>query len=32
MLSFLSPCVAPLVPAYLGYLGGHALNQTAQIR
>jgi cytochrome c-type biogenesis protein len=32
MLSFLSPCVAPLVPAYLGYLGGYALNQTAQIR
>lgn len=28
-LSFLSPCVAPLVPAYLGYLSGHALKQTA---
>jgi cytochrome c-type biogenesis protein len=27
MLSFLSPCVVPLVPAYLGYLGGHALRQ-----
>jgi cytochrome c-type biogenesis protein len=27
MLSFLSPCVAPLVPAYLGYLSGHALRQ-----
>lgn len=25
MLSFLSPCVFPLVPAYLGYLSGHAL-------
>jgi cytochrome c-type biogenesis protein len=24
-LSFLSPCVLPLVPAYLGYLSGHAL-------
>jgi cytochrome c-type biogenesis protein len=24
-LSFLSPCVFPLVPAYLGYLSGHAL-------
>lgn len=24
-LSFLSPCVFPLVPAYLGYLGGHAI-------
>jgi cytochrome c-type biogenesis protein len=29
MLSFLSPCVAPLVPAYLGYLSGHALHQEA---
>jgi cytochrome c-type biogenesis protein len=27
MLSFLSPCVMPLVPAYLGYLSGHALRQ-----
>jgi cytochrome c-type biogenesis protein len=27
MLSFLSPCVVPLVPAYLGYLSGHALRQ-----
>ena len=26
-LSFLSPCVIPLVPAYLGYLSGHALHQ-----
>jgi cytochrome c-type biogenesis protein len=26
-LSFLSPCVIPLVPAYLGYLSGHALRQ-----
>lgn len=26
-LSFLSPCVVPLVPAYLGYLSGHALRQ-----
>lgn len=25
--SFLSPCVVPLVPAYLGYLSGHALRQ-----
>jgi len=25
-LSFLSPCVLPLVPAYLGYLSGHALR------
>ncbi|HET6314233.1 MAG TPA: cytochrome c biogenesis protein CcdA, partial [Chloroflexia bacterium] len=23
--SFLSPCVLPLVPAYIGYLGGSAL-------
>ncbi|MBE3117985.1 MAG: hypothetical protein IMZ50_04415 [Candidatus Atribacteria bacterium] len=28
-LSFFSPCVVPLVPAYLGYLSGHALRQEA---
>ncbi len=28
-LSFFSPCVVPLVPAYLGYLSGHALHQNA---
>lgn len=26
LLSFLSPCVLPLVPAYVGYLSGHALG------
>jgi cytochrome c-type biogenesis protein len=26
LLSFLSPCVIPLVPAYLGYLSGHAVG------
>ncbi len=26
LLSFLSPCVLPLVPAYLGYLSGHAFE------
>jgi len=26
LLSFLSPCVLPLVPAYLGYLSGHTLH------
>ena len=26
MISFLSPCVLPLVPAYLGYLSGHAFG------
>ncbi len=31
LLSFLSPCVLPLVPAYLGYLSGAALGSaTAQ--
>jgi cytochrome c-type biogenesis protein len=28
LLSFLSPCVLPLVPAYLGYLSGHAFKFT----
>ena len=27
LLSFLSPCVLPLVPAYIGYLSGHTLRQ-----
>lgn len=27
LLSFLSPCVLPLVPAYLGYLSGHTLKR-----
>ena len=26
LLSFLSPCVLPLVPAYIGYLSGHAIK------
>ena len=26
LLSFLSPCVLPLVPAYLGYLSGHTIQ------
>ncbi len=28
LLSFLSPCVLPLVPAYLGYLSGHTFRVT----
>jgi len=28
LLSFVSPCVLPLVPAYLGYLSGHAIQRT----
>jgi cytochrome c-type biogenesis protein len=28
LVSFVSPCVLPLVPAYLGYLGG----ETATVR
>jgi cytochrome c-type biogenesis protein len=27
LLSFLSPCVLPLVPAYLGYLSGHTIQR-----
>ncbi|MBZ0298413.1 MAG: cytochrome c biogenesis protein CcdA [Anaerolineae bacterium] len=27
LLSFLSPCVLPLVPAYMGYLSGHAVRE-----
>jgi cytochrome c-type biogenesis protein len=28
LFSFLSPCVLPLVPAYIGYLSGHAIRGT----
>lgn len=27
VISFISPCVLPLVPAYIGYLGGATLNK-----
>lgn len=30
VLSFLSPCVLPLVPAYLGYLSGHVIATARQ--
>ncbi|NDJ36864.1 MAG: hypothetical protein GYB64_19600, partial [Chloroflexi bacterium] len=29
LLSFLSPCVLPLVPAYVGYLAGQAANDVS---
>jgi len=29
MLSFVSPCVLPLVPAYIGYIGGRVTNTVA---
>ena len=29
VISFISPCVLPLVPAYIGYLSGATLNQSA---
>jgi cytochrome c-type biogenesis protein len=32
LLSFLSPCVLPLVPAYLGYLSGAAVSQTDKVQ
>jgi cytochrome c-type biogenesis protein len=31
LISFLSPCVLPLVPAYIGYLSGHAFNDRSKI-
>ena len=30
LLSFLSPCVLPLVPASIGYLSGHAIRSTVR--
>ncbi len=29
LLSFISPCVLPLVPAYVGYMGGRVTNMVA---
>ena len=29
-LSFASPCVLPLIPAYISFLGGASLNQLTQ--
>ena len=29
LLSFLSPCVLPLVPAYIGYLSGHVVGRAS---
>ena len=31
LLSFLSPCVLPLVPAYIGYLSGAAVNSKRKV-
>ncbi len=30
LVSFISPCVLPLVPAYVGYMGGRVTNAVAQ--
>lgn len=30
LLSFVSPCVLPLVPAYIGYLSGHAVGKARE--
>ena len=29
-VSFISPCVLPLVPAYIGYMGGRATNEAGK--
>ncbi len=31
LISFLSPCVLPLVPAYIGYLSSHAFNSQTSV-
>jgi cytochrome c-type biogenesis protein len=31
LVSFLSPCVLPLVPAYIGYLSGHAFGGSPEV-
>jgi cytochrome c-type biogenesis protein len=31
-LSFASPCVLPLLPAYLGFIGGWAVNNAADVK
>jgi len=31
LISFLSPCVLPLVPAYIGYLSGHAFGGRQEV-
>jgi cytochrome c-type biogenesis protein len=31
LISFLSPCVLPLVPAYVGYLSGHAFGGVQEV-
>jgi len=31
LISFLSPCVLPLVPAYIGYLSGHAFGGNQEL-
>ena len=31
LISFLSPCVLPLVPAYVGYLSGHAFGGNQEL-
>ena len=31
LISFLSPCVLPLIPGYISYISGQSLNELVEI-